>query len=77
MSKAAQELLDSAMKLSEAEREELIAGLMDSLEIEEDEATFHQELRRRVAEVESGQVKTISRAAGRAMIMDDQDVFSS
>ena len=77
MSKAAQALLDSALKLSDEERDELIAGLIDSLDDEDtanDETEFHQELRRRIAEVENGTVKTISREIARQMVLEGKDV---
>ena len=77
MSKAAQEVLDSAMKLTDEERDELIAGLLDSTDIEddEDEAAFRIELRRRIDEIESGAVKPIPWEVGRQMILDDKDVI--
>ena len=47
MSKEAQAVLDSALKLSDDERDEIIAGLIDSLDDEGtafDQTEFHQEL---------------------------------
>ncbi len=77
MSKEAQAVLDSALQLSEEEREVVLVGLLDSFSHEgltEDDPEFHKELRRRIAEVENGTVKTIPWEIGRQMILDDIDV---
>lgn len=67
MSEQAQAIFDSAMRLPADERSALVERLMRSLEDETlsdselDELTAHNsaELRRRVAEIESGQVQGI------------------
>jgi putative addiction module component (TIGR02574 family) len=77
MSKEAQAVLDSALKLSDEEREVVLVGLLDSFpdeELTEDTPEFQKELRRRIAEVENGTVKTIPWEVGRQMILDDIDV---
>ena len=56
------QLYDSAMNLSEDERAELVGLLLESLDIgNEDgvEAAWLEEIERRVAELDSGTVKTV------------------
>lgn len=76
MSKAAQELLDSVLKLSDEEKDQVIAGLLESVEItDEEDDDFRDLLDKRIEEVESGMVKTIPWQIGRQMIVDDKDVI--
>lgn len=56
------ELLKQALTLSEKERAELASSLIDSLDPTVDadaEVAWRQEIARRLAEIESGRVKTI------------------
>jgi len=76
MSKAAQAVIDSALKLTEKERDLVIDRLMGSFEAEHaEELAFRRELRRRIEDVESGKVKPIPWEVGRQMIVDDKDVI--
>lgn len=61
MSKAAQAVLDSALKLTEGERGEIIAGLMDSLEERDFEIDqeFEDELKKRIDDMKTGREKGI------------------
>lgn len=67
MSEQAQAIFDQAMKLSVAERSRLVSQLMcsiDDVELSPEEQAAHDaawapEIRRRLAEVESGAVETI------------------
>lgn len=59
MSDKARELLEAVLQLPEDERAELAAQVMESFEPLADDHEFAEEIRRRVAEVESGAVKTI------------------
>jgi putative addiction module component (TIGR02574 family) len=59
MSDKARELLEAVLQLPEEERAELTAQVMESFEPLSDDDEFAEEIRRRVAEVESGEVKTI------------------
>jgi len=56
------QLYDRAMGLNEEQRAELIGMLLESLEIDTDEgvaAAWLQEIERRVAELDSGAVRSI------------------
>ena len=58
----ASELLKKALTLPDHERAELAGNLLDSLDpaVDEDaEAAWQEEITRRLAEVETGKVKTI------------------
>jgi putative addiction module component (TIGR02574 family) len=73
----ADELLKQALALSDKERAELAATLIDSLDTTFDddaEAAWQEEIARRLKDVESGKVKTIPwdevRRKGRAMLDD-------
>jgi len=67
MSEQAQAVLDQAMKLSVAEREQLVSQLLSSIDqavLSPEEQAAHDaawapEIRRRMAEIESGQAETI------------------
>ena len=58
-----QELLQKALTLPDKERAELAGNLLASLEVSVDpdaDAAWQEEITRRLREVESGQVKTVS-----------------
>jgi putative addiction module component (TIGR02574 family) len=71
-----QQLYDSALKLSDQERAELAANLIDSLDpgldIDAAEA-WDSEIRRRVAELDSGSVTTVPWPEARRMITGQSD----
>ena len=71
----ASELLKRALALSDQERAELASSLIDSLDptIDADaEQAWQEEIARRLAEIESGKVKTVPwdevRRKGRALL---------
>ena len=62
MSKEAHAVLDSALKLSDEERDELIAGLIDSMEDDVEypaDKEYAAELKRRIDDLASGKEKGI------------------
>jgi putative addiction module component (TIGR02574 family) len=62
MTQQALDLLQKALSLSEEERADLACSLMDSLDTLVDadaEAAWAEEIERRVADLESGKVKTV------------------
>ena len=62
MSKAAQAVLDSALKLSDEERDEIIAGLIDSMDDDIEypvDKEYAAELKRRIDDLASGKEKGI------------------
>jgi len=66
MTKAAQAILDTALKLSYDERHYIMEAIWDTLHPPVDEEVdFEQELRRRIEEIESGKVKPIAREDAR------------
>lgn len=75
MSTQAEKLLDEALRLSPAEREALAGQLFDSLETDDPdaEAAWATEIERRLAELDSGQVKPIPWSEARRMIFEDPD----
>jgi putative addiction module component (TIGR02574 family) len=69
-------LLAEALQLPEAERSELIARLLDSLEpaAEEDvEKAWEQEIQQRSAELDAGTVQGVPWSEARRLIMEDTD----
>lgn len=73
MAASAKELYERAMSLNDAERVELVGMLLESLEIQDDEgveAAWLEEIGRRVAELDSGAVKTVSWTEVRSRIFD-------
>jgi putative addiction module component (TIGR02574 family) len=69
-------LLREALRLSEEERGELAARLIDSLEPADDEgveAAWGTEIEQRIEELETGQVQPISWPDARRMILDNTD----
>jgi putative addiction module component (TIGR02574 family) len=74
MSQEASQLLESALRLSEKERGELIASLIDSMDaglVDEGEEALSQELAKRIAEVKTGTVKPIPWDQARKMIVEE------
>lgn len=69
-------LLAEALQLPEAERDELIARLLDSLEpaAEGDvETAWEQEIQRRNTELDAGTVEGVPWSEARRLIMEDTD----
>ena len=63
MTRDAQELLKKTLTLPDKERAELAGNLLASLDVTVDldaDAAWQEEITRRLREVESGQVKTVS-----------------
>jgi putative addiction module component (TIGR02574 family) len=76
MTPQATNLLAEALRLSEAERGELAARLIESLEPAADdgvEAAWSAEIRQRLDELQTGQVQPIPWAEARRQILDDTD----
>ncbi|AWM39664.1 Putative addiction module component [Gemmata obscuriglobus] len=76
MTQAANAILETLLQLPNADRAELAAHLLDSLEPNagtEDEGGWGQELQARIEEVRSGQVKAVPWATARQQILDDAD----
>lgn len=76
MTQAANAMLEALLQLPNADRAELAAHLLDSLEPDArggDEHGWGQELRARIDEVRSGQVKAVPWATARQQILDDAD----
>lgn len=71
MSPKAAEVLEQAQKLSEDERRELAIELLDSAVAPEIEQAWIDEARRRIAEVDSGKVATISNEEALRLIASD------
>jgi len=77
MTQEAHELLQKALALPENERAELAGNLISSLDTTVDpdvDAAWQQEVARRLVEVQSGKVKTVSwedvREKGRTLLHD-------
>lgn len=76
MTPAAARLFDQAIHLPEAERGDLAARLIESLDPGVDdgvEAAWSEEISSRIYELQSGLIKPVSWADARRMIMDDTD----
>jgi putative addiction module component (TIGR02574 family) len=76
MTQAANAILDALLQPPDADRAELAARLLDSLESETAGAAedgWSEELRARIDEVRGGQVKAVPWAEARARILDDAD----
>jgi len=79
MNETAQQLYTDALRLPDAERAELAASLMASLDPEPDPdalAAWDAEIARRVAELDSGTAKTMSWPEARRRILEDADAPS-
>jgi putative addiction module component (TIGR02574 family) len=76
MTRQAADLLVEALRLSEGDRGELIAGLLESLDSEADadtDAAWGEEIRHRIEEIETGQVQSVPWPEARRQILDDAD----
>jgi putative addiction module component (TIGR02574 family) len=79
MSRTMAHLLEEALHLTEPERGELAARLIDSLETtgEDDDAdvaaSWREEIARRLADMDHGRVQTIPWSEARRMIQDESD----
>jgi putative addiction module component (TIGR02574 family) len=77
MTEPATRLFAEALLLSEQERSELAAKLIETLDSSEGEpdteTAWNAEIRRRVEELDRGTVSTISWPEARRLIMDDTD----
>jgi hypothetical protein len=71
MSPKATKVMEQARQLSEEERRELAIELLDSVVAPEIESAWIDEARRRVAEVDSGQVATLSNEEALRVIAGD------
>jgi putative addiction module component (TIGR02574 family) len=74
MNAIARKLLDGALELPPSERADLAASLLESLDDGDDAdatAAWDVEIAKRIAELESGQVKAIPWAEARRMILSD------
>ena len=72
MTRRAKELLDQALALDPSDRADMAATLLESLDDEPEdgiEEAWAQEVERRVAEVESGAVKTIPWSEARQVLL--------
>ncbi|MGK2910364.1 MAG: addiction module protein, partial [Sphingobium sp.] len=73
----AQSLLDEALRLPIADRGEVAAKLLESLDDGADadgESAWGEEIRQRIEDVRSGQSQTVAWVDARAMIQSDVDV---
>jgi putative addiction module component (TIGR02574 family) len=71
MTHAGEQLLAEALRLSVGERDELIASLIESLEIEantESDAAPSDEIARRLTEIDDGQVEMIDWSEAKRML---------
>ena len=76
MSIDAMQLLQDALKLSEGDRADLAAKLIDSLDPSQDddvEAAWDKEIQLRVEELRTGQVRGIPWPEARRLILEDGD----
>ena len=76
MSGKGQRLLEQALELPPGERADLAASLLESLDDGQDdgvEESWAEEIKKRVAEVESGQVKTVPWSEARKRILGLKD----
>jgi putative addiction module component (TIGR02574 family) len=72
-----QDVLTNLLHLSDAERAELAAVLIESLEhgsepVDEVESAWSDEIKRRLGQIERGEVKTIPWDQAKAMILADE-----
>ncbi len=76
MTQAANEILETLLQLPDADRGELAARLLESLDSAaevEAEAEWAEEIRTRIKDVRTSKVKTVPWKAAREQIMDDAD----
>ena len=73
MASTPKDLYKSAMSLSDQDRAELVGLLLETLDIEEEsgvEAAWLEEIDRRVAELDSGAVKSVPWSEVRSRVFD-------
>jgi len=76
MSRAADSLLETALRLPESERADLAARLIESLDPSQDEGAgtaWAEEIRRRTEDLDRGRVRPIPWSEARRRILDDSD----
>jgi putative addiction module component (TIGR02574 family) len=74
MTRPASRLLEEALRLSDADRAELAARLIDSLDPDADaEAAWGEEVQRRLDDLEQGRVRSVPWTEARRQILDDGD----
>ena len=76
MTVSADQLLEKVLQLTDSERGEFAAKVIESLETQADEdaeAEWDGEIRRRLQEIDAGSTKLISWQEARRLIMDDSD----
>lgn len=76
MNASAKKLLADAMVLPDTDRAELAAELIESLDCEFDSGDvveWESEIQRRVADLDSGEVKTVPWSEARKLIMGQSD----
>lgn len=74
MTRAASEILKEALTLTAEERAELADNLLESLDMENDpglEEAWDREIRRRIAELDSGKASTTTWSEVKAQLMAD------
>jgi putative addiction module component (TIGR02574 family) len=76
MTPSSDNLLAEVLRLSEEERGEIAARLIESLDPDADEgaeAAWGEEIRRRQEEIRTGQVQTVPWPEARRLILEDTD----
>ena len=76
MAPDAEEILSAALRLNDQDRAAIAASLIDSLDPDYDEGcdeAWADEVSKRVRELDSGEVKTISWSEARRMILQPRD----
>lgn len=76
MTQAANAILETLLQLPDADRGELAARLLNSLDSEADkgaDSEWTEEIRNRIEDVRTGKVQTVPWTAAREQIMDDAD----
>ncbi len=76
MTHAVNTILETLLQLSDADRGEVAARLLESLDAGIDEGAElerSEEIRTRIEDARTGKVKTVPWAAARKQIMDDSD----
>ena len=76
MTHQASRLLNEALQLSDTERSDLAAKLIESLDPSSDdgvEAAWDEEIRRRLDELDQGTVRAVPWFEGRRLITEDPD----
>jgi putative addiction module component (TIGR02574 family) len=79
MSRTAGALLEDALRLTESERAELAARLIESLDPEADDdvsTAWDLEIQSRLEDLDRGNIRPVPWPEARRMIMDDSDELS-